>query len=182
MADPYIKALHIIFIVTWFAGLFYIVRLFIYQAEALEKPEPERSILSEQLALMANRLWLIITWPSAVLTLFLGSWMIISLPAMLELPFMQIKIGFVVLLYGYHFMCHRLYKELQQGVSRYNSTQLRVFNEIATLILISVVFIIVLKNELNWIKGTLGFVLVSAALMMGIRLYKRIRLKKGEEK
>lgn len=182
MADPYIKALHIIFIVTWFAGLFYIVRLFIYQAEALEKPEPERSILSKQLALMANRLWLIITWPSAVLTLFFGSWMIISLPAMLELPFMQIKLGFVVLLYGYHFMCHRLYKELQQGVSRYNSTQLRIFNEIATLILISVVFIIVLKNELNWIKGTLGFVLVSVALMMGIRLYKRIRLKKGEEK
>lgn len=182
MADPYIKALHIIFIVTWFAGLFYIVRLFIYQAEALEKPEPEKSILSKQLALMANRLWFIITWPSAVLTLFFGSWMVISLPAMLGLPFMQIKLSFVALLYVYHFMCHKLYKELQQGISRYNSTQLRIFNEVATIILISVVFIIVLKNELDWIKGTLGFILVAVALMIGIRIYKRIRLKKGEEK
>ncbi len=182
MADPYIKALHIIFIVTWFAGLFYIVRLFIYQTEALEKPEPEKSILHKQLSLMANRLWFIIAWPSAVLTLFFGSWMVISLPAMLQLPFMQIKLSFVALLYGYHFMCHRLYKELQRGVARYTSTQLRIFNEAATLILISVVFLIVLKNELNWIKGTVGFILVTVGLMMGIRLYKRIRLKKGEEK
>ena len=180
MADPYIKALHIIFIVTWFAGLFYIVRLFIYQTEALEKPEPDRSILHKQLSLMAKRLWTIIGWPSAILTLFFGSWMVISLPAMLELPFMQIKLTFVFLLYGYHFMCHRLYKELQNGVARYNSTQLRIFNEIATLILISVVFIIVFKNELNWIKGTLGFILVTVALMIAIRTYKKIRTQKGE--
>ena len=180
MADPYIKALHIIFIVTWFAGLFYIVRLFIYQTEALEKPEPDRSILHKQLSLMAKRLWTIIGWPSAILTLFFGSWMVISLPAMLELPFMQIKLSFVFLLYVYHFICHKLYKELQNGVVRYNSTQLRIFNEIATLILISVVFIIVLKNELNWIKGTLGFILVTVALMIAIRIYKKIRTQKGE--
>ena len=180
MADPYIKALHIIFIVTWFAGLFYIVRLFIYQTEALEKPEPDRSILHKQLSLMAKRLWTIIGWPSAILSLFFGSWMVISLPAMLELPFMQIKLSFVFLLYVYHFICHKLYKELQNGVARYNSTQLRIFNEIATLILISVVFIIVLKNELNWIKGTLGFVLVTVALMIAIRIYKKIRTQKGE--
>ena len=180
MADPYIKALHIIFIVTWFAGLFYIVRLFIYQTEALEKPEPDRSILHKQLSLMAKRLWTIIGWPSAILTLFFGSWMVISLPAMLELPFMQIKLSFVFLLYVYHFICHKLYKELQNGVARYNSTQLRIFNEIATLILISVVFIIVLKNELNWIKGTLGFILVTVALMIAIGIYKKIRTQKGE--
>lgn len=180
MADPYIKALHIIFVVTWFAGLFYIVRLFIYQTEALEKPEPDRSILHKQLSLMANRLWYIIAWPSAVLTLFFGSWMVISLPAMLELPFMQIKLGFVLCLYVYHLYCHKLYKELQKGVARFNSTQLRIFNEAATLILISVVFIIVLKNELNWIKGTLGFILVTVALMIAIRIYKKIRTQKGE--
>jgi putative membrane protein len=179
MADPYIKALHIIFIVTWFAGLFYIVRLFIYQTEALEKPEPEKSILHKQLSLMAQRLWYIIAWPSAVLTLFFGSWMVISLPAMLELPFMQIKLSFVALLYGYHFMSHKLFKELQNGKARYTSTQLRIYNEAATIILISVVFIIVLKNELNWIKGTVGFVLVTVALMLSIRWYKKIRQRKG---
>ena len=180
MADPYIKALHIIFIVTWFAGLFYVVRLFIYQTEALEKPEPEKTILHKQLSLMANRLWSIIAWPSAILTLFFGTWMIVELPSMLQLPFMHIKLTFVVLLYAYHLYCHKLYKELQRGVARWNSTQLRVFNEAATLILISVVFIIVLKNELNWIKGTLGFLLVTMALMIAIRIYKKIRIKKGE--
>lgn len=175
MADPYIKALHIIFIVTWFAGLFYIVRLFIYQVEASEKPEPDRSILGAQLKIMANRLWYIITWPSAILTLFLGSWMVISNPAMLLLSFMQIKLSFVLLLYIYHFACHKLYKQLQNDIVKYTSTQLRIFNEIATIILISVVFLIVLKNEFNWIKGTIGFVLVAVLLMLGIRIYKRIR-------
>ena len=182
MADPYIKALHLIFIVTWFAGLFYIVRLFIYQVEAAEKPEPDRSILGAQLKLMANRLWYIITWPSAVLTLFLGSWMIISNPTMLSLPFMQIKLSFVLLLYAYHFACHKLYKQLQNDIVKYTSTQLRIFNEIATIILISVVFLIVLKNEFNWIKGTIGFILVAILLMLGIRIYKRIRNQNEEKK
>lgn len=178
MADLYIKSLHIIFIVTWFAGLFYIVRLFIYQREAMDKPEPDRTILGNQLKLMANRLWFIITWPSAVITLVLGGIMIYQYPAMLELPFMHVKLTFVVLLYIYHFMCHKLYKQLQNDVMKYSSNQLRIWNEISTLILISVVFIIVLKNEFDWIKGTLGFFLVAITLMIGIRIYKRIRSKK----
>jgi len=72
MNYSYIKALHIIFVVTWFAGLFYIVRLFIYFAEAQEKPEPERSILQNQFRIMQKRLWYGITWPSAILTLIFG--------------------------------------------------------------------------------------------------------------
>ena len=71
----YVKALHIIFVVTWFSGLFYIVRLFIYSAEAHLKPEPERTILLRQFGQMQHRLWYIITWPSAILTLVLGTWM-----------------------------------------------------------------------------------------------------------
>ena len=181
MADPYIKALHIIFIVTWFAGLFYTVRLFIYQTEALEKPEPDRTILHKQLSQMANRLWYIIAWPSSILTLILGTWMVVQFPAMLKLPFMHIKLSFVVLLYAYHLYCHKLYKALQRGEARWSSTRLRIFNEIATLILISVVFIIVLKNELDWLKGTLGFLLVTIALMIAIKIYKNIRTKKGEK-
>jgi putative membrane protein len=178
MADPYIKALHIIFIVSWFAGLFYIVRLFVYQTEALSKSEPEKSILSAQLKLMAYRLWNIITWPSAIITLILGTIMIYQYPGMLKLPFMHIKLSFVLLLYGYQFYCHRIYRQLQNGVAKYTSTQLRIINEVATLILIAVVFIIVLKNELDWIKGTLGFFLVTIALMIGIKTYKKIRESK----
>ncbi|HVF96269.1 MAG TPA: CopD family protein, partial [Flavisolibacter sp.] len=68
----YLKALHIIFIVTWFAGMFYIVRLFIYNTEAAEKPEPEKSILQKQFSIMSKRLWFGITWPSAVMTLVFG--------------------------------------------------------------------------------------------------------------
>ena len=177
MADPYIKALHIIFIVTWFAGLFYVVRLFIYPVEASEQTEPEKSILTNQLGLMTKKLWTIITWPSALLTLFFGAWMIINLPSMLELPFMQLKLGFVVVLYVYHFICQKIYTQLQNGIVKYSSTQLRIFNEIATIILVSVVFIIVLKHDLNWLKGTIGFILFGIILMVAVKIYKKIRDK-----
>ena len=177
MVYPYIKALHIIFVITWFAGLFYIVRLFIYQREALDKPQPDRGILGRQLKLMASRLWYIITWPSAVITLILGGGMIWQYPGMLQLPFMHIKLTFVVLLYVYQLLCHKLYLQLQNDIGKYNSTQLRIWNEVATLILISIVFIIVLKHELNWVKGTLGFVLVVASLTIGISIYKKLRTK-----
>lgn len=180
MADPYIKALHIIFIVTWFAGLFYIVRLFVYQTEAYNKDEPDRSILSKQLNLMSHRLWYIITWPSAIITLILGTWMMYEFPAMLKLPFMHIKLTFVFLLYVYQFYCHGIFRQLQNGIVKYTSTQLRVINEVATLILIAVVFIIVLKHELDWIKGTVGFILVTVALMIAIKMYKKLRESKSK--
>ena len=126
----YIKALHIIFIVTWFAGLFYIVRLFIYNTEAAEKSEPEKSILQQQFGIMIKRLWLGITWPSAVLTLIFGPWMWYiygSLP-----KWLMIKLFFVVLLYAYHFSLHAIYKQQQHGVFKFSSQQLRIWNEVAT--------------------------------------------------
>lgn len=171
----YIKALHIIFVVTWFAGLFYIVRLFIYQTEALEKPEPDRSILSAQLALMSKKLWFIITWPSAIITLILGISLLVTQPSWLKLPFMHIKLSFVFLLFVYHIGCHQLYSQLQKGIAKYSSTQLRVYNEIATLILFAVVFLIVLKNQVDWIWGTLGLISLAVILMITIKLYKRFR-------
>lgn len=174
----YLKALHIIFVVTWFAGLFYIVRLFIYHTEALEKPEPDRSILSNQLAEMSKKLWYIITWPSAVITVILGTSLLISQPAWLKMPFMHVKLGFVVLLILYHLGCHGIYLQLQKGKARYSSMQLRVFNEAATLILFAVVFLIVLKNELSWIWGTMGLISFAIVLMIAVKLYKRIRAKK----
>src|SRR5690606_34119027 len=102
MVFEYVKALHIIFVVTWFAGLFYIVRLFIYQTEALQKPEAERAILKPQLDIMTSRLWKIITWPSAVLTLVFGTWVLSYRWGYLDFGFMRAKLGFVFLLYCYH--------------------------------------------------------------------------------
>ena len=171
----YNKALHIIFIVTWFAGLFYVVRLFIYYAEADQKAAPEKSILQKQFQLMTKRLWLIITWPSAILASIFAFWMLYQNPAYLELPWMHIKLGFVALLYAYHIGCHLIYRQQQNGIVKYSGAQLRVWNELATLILVAVVFIVVLKSTINWIYGVIGLVLFALILMLSIRLYKSLR-------
>lgn len=173
----YLKALHIIFVITWFAGLFYIVRLFIYHTEALAKSEPEKTILSNQLALMSKKLWYIITWPSAVITLIMGTLLLFSQPSWLKMPFMHIKLGFVVLLFLYHLGCHKIFIQLQKGEARYSSTQLRVYNEVATIILFAIVFLIVLKNELSWVWGTIGLISFAVILMIAIKLYKNLRKK-----
>lgn len=178
MAFEYIKALHIIFVITWFAGLFYIVRLFIYQTEALEKPEIERKILAPQLNLMANRLWMIITWPSAILTLIFGFWVLYYRWGYMQLGFMHAKLGFVLLLYIYHFVCHKIYKDLQNGITKWTSTQLRVWNEVATILLFAIVFLIVLKSLISVVWGIAGLLTLSILMMLGIKWYKRIREKK----
>ena len=152
----YIKALHIIFVTTWFAGLFYIIRLFIYHAEARGKEEPARSILEKQYKLMEWRLWYIITWPSAVLTLIFGFWVLTYRWGYLQQEFMQAKLIFVFLLYVYHGYSQVLFQELQAGKARWTSTQLRLWNELSTLLLFAIVFLIVLKNTMSMVWGMLG--------------------------
>src|SRR5688572_29707628 len=105
----YIKALHIIFIVTWFSGLFYIVRLFVYSREAQDKQDPERLILSNQFSIMIRRLWFGITWPSCLLTLVFGTWMWYLLDA--TPAWLLIKFAFVLLLLAYHFSLHSIYRQ-----------------------------------------------------------------------
>lgn len=173
----YVKALHIIFVITWFAGLFYIVRLFIYHTEALAKDEPDKSILSNQLALMAKKLWWIITWPSGVITLILGTSLIALQPSWIQQPFMHIKLTFVLGLVLYHLACHKIYKQLQGNIAKYSSIKLRIFNEIATLLLFAIIFLIVLKSEVNWIWGTVGLISFAVLLMIAIRIYKKARKK-----
>jgi putative membrane protein len=172
----YIKALHIIFIVTWFSGLFYIVRLFVYHAEAAESPEPEKTILQRQYRVMIRRLWLGITWPSAILTLIFGPWMWImmdSLPAWLV-----VKLGFVLGLYAYHFSLHHIYRQQMNGVFRYSSQQLRIWNEMATVFLVAIVMLATVKDSMSWIRGLTGLLLFVIVLMGAIRIYKKIRMKK----
>ncbi len=174
----YIKSLHLIFVITWFAGLFYIVRLFVYQIEANEKPSPEREILLAQYKIMTYRLWFIITWPSAVLATIFALWLLHLMPEWLQMPWMQVKLGFVVLLFAYHFKCHQIYKQLQNDEFKYSSNFMRLWNEGATIILFSVVFLVILKNAFNWIYGVIGIVLFSVLIMLGFKFYKRIREKK----
>ncbi len=177
MVFEYVKALHIIFVVTWFAGLFYVVRLFIYQTEALEKPEEEKKILVPQLNLMARRLWFGITWPSAILTLIFGFWVLYLRWGYMQLGFMHAKLGFVFLLYVYHFICQRQFSELQKGIAKWSSNQLRIWNEGATVLLFAIVFLIVLKSLINTFWGIIGLLGLSALLMLGIQLYKKSRVK-----
>lgn len=173
----YIKALHLIFVITWFAGLFYIVRLFIYQIEASQKPSPDKEILGEQLKIMANRLWFIITWPSAILTLILAGTLLYLNSGLLHLPWMQVKVGFVIVLYLYHFKCHQIYKQLQNDIVNYTSNYMRLFNEVATIILFSVVFLVIVRHEVNWIFGVVGIISLAVLLMLLFKIYKRYREK-----
>ncbi|HIP36644.1 MAG TPA: CopD family protein [Crocinitomix sp.] len=172
-----LKALHIIFIVTWFAGLFYVVRLFIYHTETKSLSGAEKDILQKQYKIMTSRLWNIITWPSAIITLIIAT-LLLNTPlgvVFLKQPWMWIKLSFVFLLYLYHFACHLIYKQLQNNQIKYSSHQLRIWNEIATIILFSVVFLITLKTTLGWIFGVVGIIGLIILLMLGIKLYNRIR-------
>ena len=177
----YIKSLHLIFIITWFAGLFYIPRLFVYHIEASEKPEPDRRILTTQLKLMTKRLWYIITWPSAILASIFAFWMLYLMPAWVNQDWMQVKLGFVVLLYAYHFKSHLIFKEMQNDVIKWTSNQMRLWNEGATLILFAVIFLAITKNTVNWLYGLGALIGLALLLMLGIKGYKNYRLKKGEQ-
>lgn len=176
----YIKALHIIFIVTWFSGLFYMVRLFVYNTEAGDRPEPDRTILRGQFTIMMRRLWLSITWPSAILTLIFGPWLAILMGT---IPgWLWIKLVFVLGLYGYHFTLQAIYRQQVKGIFRYSSGQLRIWNEVATIFLVAIVMLAVVKQNMSWAWGLIGLILFVILLMSAIRIYKIIRTKPAGQK
>ena len=175
MEYNYIKSLHLIFVITWFAGLFYIPRLFIYHIEARQKPQPDADILSNQLKLMSKRLWYIITWPSAVLATIFAVWLLILAPGWLEQSWMHVKLSFVVLLFAYHIKNHFIFKQFQRDDIRWTSNGMRLWNEGATLILFAIVFLVILKSAISWVWGLVGLIGLGVLLMLGIKLYKRIR-------
>lgn len=174
-----LKALHLVFMVTWFAGLFYIVRLFIYHREALDKAEPERGILTNQFRIMERRLWFAITWPSAVLCTVFGLFMLHREPVLLQMGYMHLKLGFVALLWVYQFVSHGVYTRFQNDrPGAMSSTRLRFFNEFPTVVLIAVVFIIVKKDGFSWVSGLLGILGVAILLTLAIKWYQRLRTSK----
>lgn len=177
MSFETLKALHIIFMVSWFAGLFYIVRLFIYHTEAQKRPEQERDILSRQFLEMEKKLWWIITTPAMILTVIFGVSMFLY-PGhnyLIYQPWMHVKLGFVVLLLIYHFTCQKILFDLQKDNYRWTSQGLRIWNEVATLALVAIVFVVITKGAMNWWKGTIGFFAVAVGLMLLIKLCKRLR-------
>ena len=175
MAYLYFKSIHLIFVVSWMAGLFYIVRLFIYHTEAHARPEAERSILQKQYELMESRLWNIITTPAMVLAVGAGLGMIYLNPFLLSQDWMLVKLTFVVGLLVYHFLCQRIIGQLKKGNSKWTSTQLRIWNEVATIFLIAIVFTVVLKSAIDWIYGLIGLILFSLIIMSAVKIYKYYR-------
>ena len=176
----YIKALHLIFIVTWFAGLFYVVRLFIYQTEAAQKQEPERSILLNHFKAASKRLWFGITWPSAIGTYIFGFWMLYLVYGSNIPGWMYLKLVFVGGLTLYHVLCGTIYSQLQKDDVRYSGFKLRIWNEVATIFLVAIIFIVVLKGQGNWVIGIIGLILFSIILVLAIQVYKRIRERKNK--
>jgi len=172
----YIKALHIIFVVTWFAGLFYMPRFFIYNTEAGEKTEPEKNVLRNQFGIMMKRLWYGITWPSAILTLIFGltMWNLYSsTPAWL-----LIKLVFVFFLYLYHISLHVIFRQQMKGVFKYSSQQLRIWNEVATIFLVAIVMVAVVKQNMSVVWGIAGLILFAFLLISAVKIYKITREKK----
>jgi len=172
----YILAIHIIFVVCWMAGLFYMVRLFIYHTEAQDKSEPDRKILSDQFEIMEKKLWWIIATPSMYLVLAAG----IAMATMDDLwaeHWLNVKLLFVVGLIIYHFICQHKMKQMAKGIFKWTSTQLRIWNEVATIILFAIVFLAVLKDAISWIYGVVGLILLSLILMSAVKIYKYFRMK-----
>ncbi len=179
----YLKAIHIIFVTTWFAGMFYMPRLFIYNTEANDKPENDRKVLQEQFGVMMKRLWYGITWPSAILTLGFGTWVMVAggwdkLLFQPEGQWLLVKLFFVLALYAYFFSLHAIFKQQVRGVFKYTSQQLRIWNEVATIFLVAIVSLAAVKEIESFAWSIAGLVAFIIVLMAAIRIYKKLREKK----
>ena len=170
------KCIHIIFVVSYFAGLFYMVRLFIYHTEALEKEEPERSILHKQFSFMEERLWNIITVPALILMVLSGIYMFYAMQwVYFTQGWMHVKLLFIAFLRWSHYYSWRIMKRLQAGQTTLTSVQLRMLNEVATIILFVVVFAVVLRGYFvaYWYASLLAFVAMGVLIMLVVKLVNK---------
>ena len=175
MSYLWFKSFHIIGVVVWFAGLFYLVRLFVYHVEANEQPEPARTILQQQYQLMEKRLYNLITTPGMVLTVLMAIALLITSPDLLKQPWVHAKLAFVGANVVYHFYCGRVMKQLAEGTCRWSGQQLRGLNEVPTVFLVIIVLLAVFKNSLPTDITAWGILLLVVAMAAIIQLYARKR-------
>ena len=179
MAYYWFKAFHLIGVVVWFAGLFYLVRLFVYHAEASQEPEPAQTILKKQYELMEKRLYRIITTPGMLVTVAMAIGLLTLEPEVLKDGWLHFKLAFVAALLAYHHYCGRIMKKLAAGECKWTGQQFRALNELPTIFLVVIVMLAVFKNNLPtditaWV--IFGLVIAMAA---SIQLYaKKRRLDK----
>lgn len=171
----HVKAIHIIFVVSWFAALFYLPRLFIYHTEAQRRPPAEAAVLAGQFVIMERLLWRVIMVPAMLLTIGSGLLMLHLQRAWLDFGWMHVKLGFVGGLLIYHVICGRLRTELAAGRFRLTSFQLRLWNEVATILLVAIVFLVVLKSAFDWVWGVLGVAAFAVLIMLAVRIARALR-------
>jgi putative membrane protein len=181
MAYSWFKAFHLIGVVVWFAGLFYLVRLFVYHAEASQEPEPAQTILKKQYEIMEKRLYNIITTPGMVVTVAMAIGLLTTEPEVLKDGWLHIKLGFVAALLVYHYYCGRIMRQLAAGQCNWSGQQFRALNELPTLFLVVIVLLAVFKNNLptditTWVLSGL-----TIAMAASIHLYAKKR-KRDKEK
>ena len=181
MAYFWFKAFHIVGIVCWFAGMFYLPRLFVYHAEAYEQPEPARSILTTQYQVMEKRLYSIIMTPAMLLTIAMAIGLVTTEPEVMKEPWMHIKLGFVLLLVGYHHYCKRIMKKLAAAECKMTGQQFRWFNEIPTVFFVIVVMLAVFKNSLPMDLTTWLIAAMVIGMVAAIQLYARKRRLEREQ-
>ncbi|NJL40615.1 MAG: protoporphyrinogen oxidase HemJ [Leptolyngbyaceae cyanobacterium SM1_4_3] len=169
------KAFHVVGVVVWFAGLFYLVRLFVYHIEANEQPEPARSILQQQYQIMEKRLYKLITTPGMVLTVVMAIAMLVTSPELLRDTWLQVKMSLVAVLIGYHHYCARLMKQMAADKFPIGSQQMRWFNEVPTVFLVVIVLLAVFKNNLPTDVTAWGVLALVVAMAAIIQLYARKR-------
>lgn len=175
------KIIHIVGFTAWFAGLFYLVRMFVYHTEAYDMDEPKRSILAQQFLLMEKRVYSIICNPAMIITWIFGIMMIIGygMDWFKVNYWLHAKLLLVVLLSAYTGYCGRLIKKLAQGKTKFSSTQFRLFNEVPTLFLVFIVSVAIYKNATNPIMLILSIIGFALVLIIFTYIYKHIRVSKN---
>ena len=173
------KSIHLVSMVAWFAGLFYLVRLFVYHSEALQMEDSKRAILTEQYHIMETRLYRIICNPAMILTWVFGLLMLYNngLSWLSENPWMHVKLTMVFLLTGYHHFSPRMIRSLKEGKSPMSAFRFRLYNEVPTIFLLGIIVLAVYKNLSNFAYVFGGLILFAIVLFIFARLYKKQRNK-----
>jgi len=175
------KTLHVVGVVVWFAGLFYLVRLFIYHREAETLEAPLREAFETQYGLMERRLANIITTPGMVVAVTMAIGLLSVQPAWLHQGWMHAKLAVVALLLAYHVFCYRIMGQLQRGTCLWGARQLRALNELPTLLLVMVVMLVVFKNQFPTGAATWFLVALVIAMAASIQFYARWRRLRSEK-
>ncbi len=171
------KSLHLIGMVSWMAGMFYLVRIMVYHAMAFQRPEPERGTLAQQYTLMEWKSYNIILKPAVVITWTFGVLMLFIQPLWLQDGWMHLKLTFLVLLTGYTHYLKKHIRNLEAGVSGFTHIHYRALNEVPTIFLVAIVFLAVLKNNTNYFALFGGLGIFTGLIAWGIRKANKGNLK-----